>query len=187
MVIKLANEGKTTREIAKEVRISLYDIGEIIRKVTGDSSPSQIRREDLEKQKQLDKLKNSSTYARAFQMFRDKKALSEVVVELDLKADVVMDYYSDYLSLINLKKLVMIYCELKDDLAFFLYLYRRIKDEELDNESIEELLRNIRELSNISVAISQYRKQVEELYKAKINLQNELKMWTEKRNNYDKS
>ena len=36
MVIKLANEGKTTREIAKEVHISLKDIGKIIRKETGD-------------------------------------------------------------------------------------------------------------------------------------------------------
>ena len=32
MVIKLAKEGKTTREIAKIVHISLKNIGEIIRK-----------------------------------------------------------------------------------------------------------------------------------------------------------
>jgi len=37
LVIKLAEEGKTTREIAKEVHISLKDIGKIIRKATGDS------------------------------------------------------------------------------------------------------------------------------------------------------
>lgn len=124
MVISLANEGKTTREIAKEVHISPKDIGEIIRTITGDNSPSAERREEIEKQKLPDRLKHSSSYAQAFQMFRDKKALSEVVVALDLKADVVMDYYSDYLSLINLKRLVVIYCELKDDLAFFLYLYK---------------------------------------------------------------
>ncbi len=35
LVIKLANEGKTTREIAKEVRISLRSIGQILNKVTG--------------------------------------------------------------------------------------------------------------------------------------------------------
>jgi transposase len=33
LVIKLAREGKTTREIAKIVHISLKDIGEILRKV----------------------------------------------------------------------------------------------------------------------------------------------------------
>jgi hypothetical protein len=36
LVIELVNEGKTTREIAKAVHISLKDIGRIIHKVTGD-------------------------------------------------------------------------------------------------------------------------------------------------------
>lgn len=36
LVIKLANEGLTTRLIAKEVRISLRTIGQILNKVTGD-------------------------------------------------------------------------------------------------------------------------------------------------------
>jgi transposase len=35
IVIKLAEEGKTTREIAKEVHLSLKDIGKIIRKARG--------------------------------------------------------------------------------------------------------------------------------------------------------
>ncbi len=185
LVIKLANEGKTTREIAKEIHISPKDIGEIIRTVTGDNSPSKEKKEEIEKQKQADRLKNSSLYAQAFQMFRDKMTLSGVVVALDLKAEIVIDYYSDYLSLINMKRLVVIYCELKDDLEFFLYLYRRIKHEELDNEFVEEVLHTIKELSSVSETLSQSRKQVEELYKTKINLQNEIKMWTEKRNNYD--
>ena len=36
LVIQLAHEGKTTREIAKQAHISLRDIGSIIRKETGD-------------------------------------------------------------------------------------------------------------------------------------------------------
>lgn len=36
MVIELVTEGKTTREIAKTVHISLKDIGKILRKITGD-------------------------------------------------------------------------------------------------------------------------------------------------------
>ena len=37
LVIKLANEGKTTREIAKEAHVSLKTIGQILNKVTGDN------------------------------------------------------------------------------------------------------------------------------------------------------
>ena len=36
LVIQLAHEGKTTREIAKQVHISLRDIGTIIHKETGE-------------------------------------------------------------------------------------------------------------------------------------------------------
>ncbi|HYO06251.1 MAG TPA: helix-turn-helix domain-containing protein [Phototrophicaceae bacterium] len=35
-VVELANQGKTTREIAKEVRVSLRSIGKILNKETGD-------------------------------------------------------------------------------------------------------------------------------------------------------
>ena len=36
LVIDLAEEGKTSRDIAKQVHISLKDIGRIIHKATGD-------------------------------------------------------------------------------------------------------------------------------------------------------
>ncbi len=58
MVIEMANQGKTTMEIAKEAHVSLRIIGQILNKVTGDD-------EDEEKQS----LKSKSEYARAFKMF----------------------------------------------------------------------------------------------------------------------
>ncbi len=47
-MLKLATEGKTTREIAKAVHISLKDIGKIIHKATGhdDSSIEKGRYEE---------------------------------------------------------------------------------------------------------------------------------------------
>lgn len=44
-VIELANEGKTTREIAKQVHISLKDIGKILSKITEDESPAEKEKE----------------------------------------------------------------------------------------------------------------------------------------------
>ncbi len=44
LVLEIANEGKTTREIAKEVHISLKDIGKIIRKIIGDDDPIEEER-----------------------------------------------------------------------------------------------------------------------------------------------
>ena len=44
LVIKLANEGKTTREIAKEVHISLKNISRILNKATGDNEAEKEQR-----------------------------------------------------------------------------------------------------------------------------------------------
>jgi transposase len=53
-VIKLAEEGKTTREISKEVHISSKDIGKIIRKETGDDD-KEAAEKDNEKEKEKTK------------------------------------------------------------------------------------------------------------------------------------
>jgi transposase len=53
-VIKLAEEGKTTREISKEVHISSKDIGKIIRKETGDDD-KEAAEKDNEKEKEKQK------------------------------------------------------------------------------------------------------------------------------------
>lgn len=114
---KLANEGKTTREIAKDVRISLRSIGQILNKVTGDYV--------VEDEKQ--KLQSKSDYAQAFQMFQDGRPLIDVAIELDIESPTVICYYEDYLKLVNMRRLVSIHNDVKDDLSLFLQLYGRIK------------------------------------------------------------
>ncbi len=80
-MIKLANEGKTTREIAKEARVSLRVIGQILNKVTGD---------DVEEPKQ--KIESMSEYAQAFKMFKDGRPLTDVAIELDIESQTVLCY-----------------------------------------------------------------------------------------------
>ncbi len=91
-VVKLANEGRTIREIAEQVHISFRAIGEIINRVTGDD----VAIEEAKKERQL---KNLSTYAQAFKMFKDKKDLADVAIELDIEADTILVYFDDYLRL----------------------------------------------------------------------------------------
>ena len=63
VIKKLANEGKTTRVIAKIVHISLKDIGKIINKETGDAEVLSKEEKEKEKQKRLNSL---SPYAQVF-------------------------------------------------------------------------------------------------------------------------
>jgi transposase len=112
MVIKLASEGKTTREIAKAVHISLKDIGKIIRKVTGDADESPAAEKEMEEeQKKQNRMKSLSHYAQAFQMFKDGKSLVDVAIEIDQESIIVLNYYKDYLRLTRMKDLVILYDE----------------------------------------------------------------------------
>ena len=51
LVIHLAHEGKTTREIAKHVHISLRDIGTIIHKETGDDELATTEKQKVDELK----------------------------------------------------------------------------------------------------------------------------------------
>ncbi len=143
LVIKLAQEGKTTRAIAKEVHISLKDIGKIIHNATGDDSYIQEKEHEIEKQKRL---KSLSPYARAFQMFNDEVPLAEIAIELDIKTDTVLDFYADYLRLLSMGGLVTIYQDLGNDMTLLFYLYSRIKKEGLEMDDVKELLEEQQEL-----------------------------------------
>jgi hypothetical protein len=39
-------------------------------------------------------------------MFKDKKSLADVAIELDIKTDVVLNYHTDYLRLVRMHGLV---------------------------------------------------------------------------------
>jgi hypothetical protein len=183
MVIELANEGKTTREIAKDVHMSLKDIGKIIRKVTGDDdTPPEKEKEEEKKQKLL---KSLSPYACSFQMFKDKKSLAYVAIELDIKTNAVLDFYSDYLRLVRMNSLVGIYQDLKDDWPVFFHLYRRIKKEGLNKQDITKLLENQNKLVELDECVKLYNDRVQDLRSEKINLEKEINGLRTKRDNYD--
>lgn len=75
-------------------------------------------------------------------MFKDKKSLVDVAIELDIETSVVLYFHTDYLRLIKMDGLVRIYNDLKDDFPLFFHLYRRIKIEGLKKHDITELLQN---------------------------------------------
>ncbi len=157
LVIKLAEEGKTTRAIAKEVHISLKDIGMIIHRATGDDSAILEKEQELEKQKRL---KSLSPYARAFQMFNDDIPLTDVAIELDIKTDAVLDFYADYLRLLNMGGLISMYQDLGNDITLLFYLYSRIKNEGLEMDDIKELLEEQQELKVLQERVKLYNEHI---------------------------
>lgn len=115
LVVKLALEGLTTREIAKAAHISLKDIGIIIRKYNGEEEEYHNN--------------TPTTTSKAFQLFKDGKSKVDVATSLNLEAEDVVALFEDYLSLVNLDKLTRIYKELDNDIHLFHYLFHHLKCE----------------------------------------------------------
>ena len=73
LVIELYKQGKTRRQIAEAVHMSLKDIASIIKKHTGEDSDS------------IDKPEESKD-SHAFELFLQGKQSVEVAIELDMLA-----------------------------------------------------------------------------------------------------
>jgi len=138
------------QEIAKHVHISLRDIGTIIHKETGDDELATTEKQKVdelkkEKEKQ-ERLKYLSTYAKSFQMFKDRKPFEDVAIELDLDTDTILFFYEDNLRLLKINWLVKIYKDLKEDFPLFIYLYKRVKEEGLNKHDITVLIKSQQDL-----------------------------------------
>ena len=93
------NQGKTYSEIAKEARISLRDIGPILKKSGTDQS-----------------LSNSS---QAYQLFLEGKSPIHVAIKLGLKEPEVHELYRQYWKLQQLYSLYQVHEHVKEDIWTF--------------------------------------------------------------------
>jgi hypothetical protein len=121
LVVQLASQGKTTRQIAQVAHVSLKDIGTIIRRFTGEESEYQN--------------KDPSLTSKAFQMFKENKSRVEVAITLNLEADDVVTLFEDYLKLLNFDRLISIYKDLGDDIYLLDYLFHHMKCEGISTKN----------------------------------------------------
>jgi hypothetical protein len=108
-VIKLLNDGLRFKDIAKQAHVSLSDISKIKRKITGEETP-----------KELPQL---SIASQSFQLFLDGKSLVKVAIILDISKDEVIHRYLDYLISKNMKDVVAILQEYKNNLSSFVPIF----------------------------------------------------------------
>ncbi len=120
------------------------------------------------------RFESKSDYSRAFKMFQDGRPLTEVAIELDIESPTVICYYSDYLKLVNMQRLVNIYNNVKDDLPLFLRLYRRIKKEGLSKHQIIELLKTPDRLLDLKKKVNLYNDDIWEMHAKKVKLEKEI-------------
>ena len=123
----MLKEGYSTREIAKEVHMSFSNIGEIKRRMFGESA-------SYKKKKKLSKV------TQALVLLSKNKTPIEVTIELDLDPKDVEKIYLNYLGLNGLHQLVKIHQELRNHLSDLISFYWSFREAGADNKPIKEIL-----------------------------------------------
>jgi hypothetical protein len=127
-VLDLYNQGKTIREIAKEVRMSFRDIGAILKKASGEPDEKQDTKESL------------SQSNKAYRLFSKGKTPIQVAIALNLSEDETTKFYQEYWNLTQMHELRIVYEEIGPDIVHFLKLYRLSKDAHMNSQQIINLL-----------------------------------------------
>jgi hypothetical protein len=157
-VIRLYQENKSTREIAKLMHMSFRDIGSIIKKVKlevgGGKGPLEV-----------DDIKSKSKTTQALKLFSELESPVEVAIALDLPVDQVRTIYREYWELDGMHRLAQIYEEAKYDVHDLLRLHKMVKDRGMEKQDIINVLDLIKN------------NQVETLQSKVDNLRDEIKMW----------
>ena len=105
------NQNKTYRQIAEEARMSPRDIGQVINKAS----------------KEKDRQQHKSLSTQAYDLFSKGKTPVEVAIMLNIRESEVVQYHQEYCRLIGQDSINQIYQEIKDDIWYFVSLYRSAK------------------------------------------------------------
>ncbi len=125
LVIKLAYQDKSTRDIAKAARVSLRDIGTIIRRHLGEEEAATAQTD-----------KSLSLNSRALKLLKENTELVDVAISLNMETSEVLDRFNEYLQLSSKDKLMAMYRELGDaDIQLLEHLYKELKLHGLDNRN----------------------------------------------------
>src|SRR5204863_9205013 len=128
LVLDLYNQGKNTREIAQEARISFSAIGAILKKAEEEKGAEEQQGQKM------------SLSSQAYKLFSERRTLAQVAIALNLREPDVTKFYMEYCKLTQLESFCRIYDKIKDDIHHFVNLYILCKVARMDTQEVIKLL-----------------------------------------------
>jgi predicted transcriptional regulator len=145
LVKDLYEQGRTYKEIAKEVRISPRDIKIIVDKAI-EQKEKEGQNERIQDNNGNDDTRKArqqlSPATQAYQSFSENRTPAEVAIALDMRESEIATYYREYWKLNDLHTLNSLYEEITaDGITHFLRLYRYAKAAQMDARQVLKLLK----------------------------------------------
>jgi len=178
-VVDLYEEGKTYREITREVRISPGDISDIIKRHTGELQGTVKPQNALQKPETID--------TRAFKLFEAGKAPVKVAIELGLRSDDITKLYTEYLKLKGLEELSLLYEERKDDLHEFHRAYKLTVDEGVAPQRLIDAANHLQDIASLESRCEVIKWEVEGLENKSTEIYNSIVTAKQDLNSYNVS
>jgi hypothetical protein len=156
-------EGKTIRDIAKQVHMSFRDISKIIKR-----HDKKLRLET--KEESLAQTKKVSKNGQAYHLFLDGKTPVDVAIDLNLDFDKVRKYWTEFLRLQNMKDLYNIYIENEYHLDYLFRIYYFMIRNKILIKDCESVLRNVDNVIKLNQYLSNIRFQINKLEQRRNNV-----------------
>jgi IS30 family transposase len=146
------NQGKTSREIVEELRVSPNYVSAVLKKHEEEENAAAVSK--TKHKEQEDKI---SKQVAAYELFSEGKNLIEVAIELKLSEEEVTQFYKGFLKLKGLYKFGIVYEEHKGHIPYLLKLCSEAKKEGISIGQLVKLAKLTDE--NNPVGLSQLGKQ----------------------------
>jgi hypothetical protein len=168
LVIKLYQDGKPIREIARQAHLSFGSIGKIIRTINSSGDDTSANN-----------CSSKSKSTRALYLFKSGKKPIEVAIELDISASEVEELQQEFWALNQLHELEFLFNEIKFYLPSFIKLFNLLKrNKMLGADSISKFLRYAnQDLPTLENKIQNLTGDVIELEWKKRDLNNTTTLW----------
>ena len=179
-VIELYRQCKSTRDIAKELRMSLRDISIILKKSQvshGIVTTTKDNGNDNNNNETNDNKSLSHKAIHAYELYNKGKKPVEVAIQLGLPEYKATKYYREYLELAGLDEVTFLYEERKHQLPSLLKLHWILEREGIHDENdITNVLRYANELPNLQKYYQSLQNQAQSLKYQNQGLERELQV-----------
>jgi DNA-binding transcriptional regulator GbsR (MarR family) len=140
LVIQLYQQGKTIREIAKEVHMSFSRISQVINRFEGVNSDEEVP---------------VSKETKALKLFSEGKNPVFVAIELDMKIDEIKRLYLEYLNMNGLNDLTKFYHEQGDQFLPFVQFYNNLRSKGISTLKVLGLAELVHKISQIEIQLKE--------------------------------